>query len=248
MAEKELELLLQEKYPQNHIKLMSKPNSSNVWNSEEDETLLCLCHNFGNKQWKTISKYLPGRTNMQCSSRYKRIKPGIRKGAWTKKEDKQLIDLVSTHGTKWSKINKFMTSRSGKQIRERYLNILQPGINKNKFSLEEDKIIIQKYEELGTKWHEIAQFLINRTGDKIKNRFYSTLRKKYYNIDYLRQKELRQKIDLPEKQTIEVYSKNKTLLNKKRRNNDKSTNDILSNTSLNLVSNKTTQTTFKDFN
>ena len=248
MAEKELELLLKEKYPKNNIKLISKPNASNVWNSEEDETLLCLCHNLGNKQWKAISKYLPGRTNMQCSSRYKRIKPGVRKGKWTRKEDLQLINLVNIHGTKWSMINKSMTTRSGKQIRERYLNILQPGINKNKFSLEEDQIIIQKYEELGTKWQEISQFLTNRTGEKVKNRFYSTLRKKFYNIDYLRQRELRQKIELPEKQTIEVYSKTNTFTNRKRRNTNKCKNDILSNTSLNLVSNKTTQSTIKGLN
>jgi hypothetical protein len=245
MAEKELELFLQEKYPQNTVKLLSKPSVANVWNSEEDETLLCLCHNLGTRQWKTISKYLPGRSNMQCSSRYKRIKPGIIKGTWSKKEDKQLRELVNIYGRKWSKINKIMISRSGKQIRERYLNILQPGINKNKFSLQEDQIIIQKYEELGTKWHEIANFLPNRTGDKIKNRFYSTLRKKYYNIDYLRQKSLRKKVELPEKQIIEVFSKEKTL-SKNKRNSNKNKNVILSNSSLNIISNKTTDSTFKD--
>ena len=74
-----------------------------------------------------------------------------------------------------------MPWRTGKQIRDRYLNILDDRLNKNKFTKDEDDKIIELYEKFGNSWSKIAKYLIGRTGDMVKNRFYSTLGKTILN-------------------------------------------------------------------
>lgn len=179
--------------------IMSKESNVQKWTAEEDSKLLELSEKFKCKSWKKIAENLPGRTHVQCSARYKRIIPGVIKGAWTESEDQELIRLLGEHGKNWAKISNFLKTRSGKQIRDRYLNTLRPGINKQKFTDEEDSIILSKYKEIGAKWSVISGFLKNRTSDSIKNRFYTSLRKKHYNIDYLRQKKVRQEFTTPGK-------------------------------------------------
>lgn len=71
-----------------------------------------------------------------------------------------------------------MPSRTGKQIRDRYLNSLDPGVSKNKFSQAEDEIIIKYFKIYGTVWSKIAKLIPGRTADTIKNRFYTSLKKR----------------------------------------------------------------------
>jgi hypothetical protein len=54
-----------------------------TWSKEEDDILLELAEKYSYKNWKGISENLEGRTPIQCSARYKRIRPGLTKGAWT---------------------------------------------------------------------------------------------------------------------------------------------------------------------
>jgi myb proto-oncogene protein len=48
-----------------------------------------------------------------------------------------------------------MVNRSGKQIREHYLNQLHPDLNNDPWNFEEDEKIIQLYNEFGGKWSVI---------------------------------------------------------------------------------------------
>ncbi len=75
-----------------------------------------------------------------------------------------------------------MKNRSGKQVRERYINKLDPLINKESFSESEDKKIIQLYHSIGPRWSEISKFLNGRPENMVKNRFYSHI-KKHYDIE-----------------------------------------------------------------
>lgn len=72
-----------------------------------------------------------------------------------------------------------MDNRSGKQVRERYINKLDPELNNNQFNEEEDRIIIDKYYKIGPKWSEIAKYLTGRSENMVKNRFYSYIKKTY---------------------------------------------------------------------
>ena len=69
-----------------------------------------------------------------------------------------------------------MPQRTGKQIRDRFLNALDNKLKKEKLSFEENKKIIKWYEIFGNSWSKIAKKLKGRTGDMVKNRFYSSLK------------------------------------------------------------------------
>ena len=58
-------------------------------------------------------------------------------------EDKKLVSLVDTLGAKkWSQIANHLPGRIDKQCRERWHNHLNPEINKNAWSEEEDRRIL----------------------------------------------------------------------------------------------------------
>lgn len=162
-----------------------------TWSKEEDDILLELAEKYSYRNWKAISENLEGRTPIQCSARYKRIRPGLTKGAWTVEEDKNVFDLIKKFGKNWSLLAKYMPSRSGKQIRDRFLNTLDPNINKDKFTPDEDKKLIQLYTKYGTSWSKLSNYFPGRTGDMIKNRFYSCLRKKINSFDIIRLRKMK---------------------------------------------------------
>lgn len=187
------------------------------WTKEEDMHLLKIIEKYGTKNWVFLSSFLPGRNAIQCSGRYTRIKPGIKKGSWTPEEDKKVLELVQKNGKKWTEISKQMPSRTGKQIRDRYINSLEPSINKSRFTDEEDHKIISLLRKYGKVWSGIASELPGRTADMVKNRFYCTL--KYYIKDennflsMKREKDFNNKIFKIE--NVEGTSKEQELFNKK---------------------------------
>ncbi|KFK33687.1 hypothetical protein AALP_AA5G046700 [Arabis alpina] len=107
-------------------------------------------------------------------------KANIIKGQWTSEEDRLLVQLVESHGTKkWSQIAKMLEGRVGKQCRERWHNHLRPDIKKDVWSEEEDRILIEAHKEIGNKWAEMARKLPGRTENTIKNHWNATKRRQH---------------------------------------------------------------------
>jgi myb proto-oncogene protein len=107
----------------------------------------------------------------------------VSKGPWTKEEDDILRQMVEEHGAKnWSAIAAALPGRIGKQCRERWHNHLDPNIRKEKWSQEEDRLILLMHAQHGNRWCEIAKAIPGRTDNAIKNRFNSKL-KKYVSKD-----------------------------------------------------------------
>jgi hypothetical protein len=164
------------------IFIIRKVLNQKKWTKEEDKQLIELVQTHNEKKWKEISNFFHNKNPLQCFSRYKRIKPGVNKGSWNKEEDDQIMKLIKIHGTNWSLISKIIKTRNNKQIRDRYINILAPNLNKKKFTFEEDMLIIKLYKEFGAKWSRIHTYFKNRTTDMIKNRFHSSIKKKYKDL------------------------------------------------------------------
>jgi myb proto-oncogene protein len=60
--------------------------------------------------------------------------------------------LVRKFGKNRALISKNMPSRSGKQIRDRYLNTLDPNTRKENFSNEEDLKLLELFSKYGPAW------------------------------------------------------------------------------------------------
>mmetsp|Transcript_17984 Transcript_17984/g.13007 ORF Transcript_17984/g.13007 Transcript_17984/m.13007 type:complete len:104 (-) Transcript_17984:1447-1758(-) len=88
-----------------------------------------------------------------------------------------LFNIIAMQGTRqWNEIaetlnKKLNTNRNGKQCRERWYNFLNPEINREPFTPEEDLKILLKRQQIGNRWSEIVKLLPGRTENSVKNRF-----------------------------------------------------------------------------
>lgn len=63
--------------------------------------------------------------------------------------------------------------RTGKQIRERYHNYLNPEIKRTPITPEDELLIFTEYHKQGSKWATIAKMLNGKSENCVKNHFYS---------------------------------------------------------------------------
>lgn len=59
------------------------------------------------------------------------------------------------------------------------MNQLNPQLNREAWTEEEDLIILKEYEKHGPRWAIINKLLNNRSENQVKNRFYYCIQKKY---------------------------------------------------------------------
>jgi len=79
-----------------------------------------------------------------------------------------------------------MKTRNRKQIRDRYLNYLDPNLNKNKFTKWEDEMIIEQFLKLGKKWSLIAKNFQGKTGDMVKKQILFVTQEKNFKTRHCR--------------------------------------------------------------
>lgn len=99
---------------------------------------------------------------------------------WTEEEDQRLRDLVAQQqqnrkSISWSAVAKeYGSSRTSKQLRERWLNILDPTVKRGDWTEEETALVIRLQKELGNSWAKIAAELPGRTANCVKNKWHGS--------------------------------------------------------------------------
>ncbi|KAF3590817.1 hypothetical protein DY000_02027768 [Brassica cretica] len=158
----------------------ARRSTKGQWTAEEDEVLCKAVERFQGKNWKKIAECFKDRTDVQCLHRWQKVlNPELVKGPWSKEEDDTIIALVEKYGPKkWSTISQHLPGRIGKQCRERWHNHLNPGINKNAWTQEEEVTLIRAHQIYGNKWAELTKFLPGRSDNSIKNHWNSSVKKK----------------------------------------------------------------------
>lgn len=106
------------------------------------------------------------------------------KKVWNSDRDNLLRVLVDNYGSNWEKIASEMKDPqiTASLVQERYTSKLSPNIRKIRFSLQEDQLIAHYYQIYGPNWKQIVKYLPGRTESMVRNRFYSTIKKKKQNL------------------------------------------------------------------
>ena len=91
---------------------------------------------------------------------------------FTEKEDELLKELVSKNGLyNWEKVAEAMKTRNARQCKERYLYYLDPTINNEPFTFDEDLMLLTLVREKGTRWSSLTERFVKRTQYALKNRW-----------------------------------------------------------------------------
>ncbi|CAA0824257.1 Transcription factor RAX2 [Striga hermonthica] len=108
-------------------------------------------------------------------------KSKVKRGTWSPEEDATLKTYLLKHGTvgNWITLpQKAGLRRCGKSCRLRWLNYLRPDIKHGSFTPDEENIICDLYNKIGSRWSVIASQLEGRTDNEVKNLWNTKLKKK----------------------------------------------------------------------
>jgi hypothetical protein len=107
------------------------------------------------------------------------LRPFVPKAKFEPREDSILTTTVHARGTSnWSDVAAALPGRTARQCRERWNDLANPNLNQGPWTSSEDSLLLQKYQELGSKWHVIARFFNGRAKNEIRNRILNLHRKK----------------------------------------------------------------------
>lgn len=118
----------------------------------------------------------------QCQQTQKANSKKIKKSKFNVEEDEKLRELVERFGeNQWTLISHQMKNRNARQCRERWKNYLNPHLNSEEWSEQEDYLLLSKFNEVGPKWKKISLLFKNRTTNSIRNRLIKIIKKTNIN-------------------------------------------------------------------
>ncbi|XP_032238076.2 serine-rich adhesin for platelets isoform X1 [Nematostella vectensis] len=181
---------------QRYQRSLNKTLLKSKWTPEEDRQLIELVKMFGEGNWQKVAGYMEGRMGEQVMHRYMKACKPTKKGKWTAEENECLLKAIEeVKELNWERIAELVPGRTGTQCRERYVNVVNPSLNKGDWTKEEDDILLAGVDRYGQgSWSKIAKELGTRTDNQCWRRWIQ-LRKSDY-LDY-RFNTLRKKREMP---------------------------------------------------
>lgn len=169
---------------QTYQRRMRKDLLKGRWSPAEDSQLMRLVKEniFGpdtgslDCNWPSVASSMEDRTVVQCVHRFfKTLDPSIIRGRWTSQEDALLRLAVGLHGCKdWFLVCRWVPGRTDVQCRERWMNVLHPGLVTDPFTPEEDQLLVKVVQEAGRpgQWASIQQkHFPGRTDSQLRRRW-----------------------------------------------------------------------------
>ena len=101
--------------------------------------------------------------------------PAFKQSFWHEDEDRKLLALIDIYGAHdWVIVSSRLSTRSPKQCRERYHQVIKPDLNRSPISDAEGRYILQMVAQVGTRWAMISRSLKNnRSDNSVKNWWHS---------------------------------------------------------------------------
>lgn len=153
-----------------------------AWTGDEEDRLMRTVASYDQQNWDAIARQMDRRSGFQClvHFRTKLFDHTQRIGRFTPTEDAVLLRLVQHHRIgkhiPWETVAAGMGGRSRSQAYYRYMFSLRPDIKRDKFSVEEDCILMAAYKQHGAMVEKFMHLLPGRTRVQIRNRYRNVLR------------------------------------------------------------------------
>lgn len=98
-------------------------------------------------------------------------------GKWTPDEDETLLRLVSEAGlaVSWVKIAKSLPGRDANHCRGHWIHVLDPSIKKGTWAVEEDRLLVQLFEQFGKSWMKTIKGIPGRNSKQCCQRWRKNL-------------------------------------------------------------------------
>jgi hypothetical protein len=114
-----------------------------------------------------------------CDLPLAKLKHGVVRHFFTADEDALLCRVMQDLPfTRWIDIASQLPGRSARQCRDRWMNYLSPANKNEAWTTAEDDLLLEKVNELGSRWSLISKYFNGRSENNVKNRWYTHLRPK----------------------------------------------------------------------
>ena len=94
-----------------------------------------------------------------------------RAGVWSEAEDELLYSWQRRIGNKWSEVARHIPGKTGQQCAQRWRHKVNPDIRRDKWTAEEDSLLVRLVHQFGNRWALISRNVPGRTDQQCMGRW-----------------------------------------------------------------------------